>query len=108
MAPTAMPWSTACRHAADADHLFQGIFCVTGDFIFNLVTVFLGSGAAIAVAKIGFEYRKDRQQRADATEYLAFQLAFLLEGYAVECARNATDHDIAKHSDGHAGRLIGR
>jgi hypothetical protein len=81
---------------------------VTGDFISNLVTVFLGSGAAIAVAKLIGEYRKDRRQRADATEYLAFQLAFAFEGYAVECAKKASDHDMAQRSGGHAGDLIDR
>jgi hypothetical protein len=91
-----MPWLQHGRRAA-----------VSGNFIFNLVTVFLGSGAAIAVSKMIFEYRKDHQQRADATEYLAIQLAFLLEGYAIECANKANDHRIAKQSDGHAGALIG-
>jgi hypothetical protein len=81
---------------------------MTGTFISNLVTVFLGSGAAIAVAKIFFEHRKDRQQWIDATEYLALQLAFLFEGYAIECADKASDHRTAISSDGHAGSLIGR
>jgi hypothetical protein len=76
---------------------------VTGSFIFNFMTVFLGSGAAIAVSKMIYEYRKDRRQRADAIEYLAIQFAFLLEGYAIECANKVNDHKTAKQSDGHAG-----
>jgi hypothetical protein len=81
---------------------------MTGDFLFNFLTVFLGSGAAIAVTRFIYDYRKDRRLRADAAEYLAFQLAFLLEGYAVECAQQASDHDTARQSDGHAGGLISR
>jgi cbb3-type cytochrome oxidase subunit 3 len=81
---------------------------VTGDFFSNLVTVFLGSGAAIAVAKIVFEYRKDRRHRIDAAEYLALQLAFQFEGYAIECAEKASDHRTAIDSGGHAGQSIGR
>jgi hypothetical protein len=81
---------------------------MTGNFILNLVTVFLGSGAAIAVTRLITDYRKDRRKRADAVEYLAFQPAFAFEGYAVECANRASDHDTARRSDGHAGQLIGR
>jgi hypothetical protein len=81
---------------------------MTGDFLSNLVTVFLGSGAAIAVAKIFFEHHRDRRQRIDAAEYLALQLAFLFEGYAIECADKTNDQRTADDSDGAAGSAIGR
>src|SRR5665213_470230 len=100
-----MPISDVEANASGFGH--GGKAAVTGSFIFNLVTVFLGSGAALAVSKMIFEYRKDRRQRADATEYLAIQLAFLLEGYAIDCANKANDHKTAEQFDGHAGALIG-
>ena len=79
---------------------------MTGDLITNLVTVFLGSGAAFAVAKIAFEYRKDRRERSDAAEYLALRLAFLFEGYAIDCADQASNHRTAIDSHGAAGSVI--
>jgi hypothetical protein len=98
----------ACAHFRQDLAAAKRGFIVTGDFLSNLITVFLGSGAAIAVAKIFFEHRKDMRQRIDAAEYLALQLAFLFEGYAIECADKASDHRFAIDSGGHAGQSIGR
>jgi hypothetical protein len=78
------------------------------DFALQLVTVFLGSGAAIAVAKILFEHRREALQRRDSTEYLALQLAFQLESYAIECARKISDHRLAKEYQGDVGQIIAR
>jgi hypothetical protein len=63
---------------------------------------------SIAITKIVFEYRRDRRQRIDDTKYLALQLAFLFEGYAIECADKANDQRTADDSDGAAGSAIGR
>jgi hypothetical protein len=68
----------------------------------------LGAARQSQLQRFVYDYRKDRRSRDDAAEYLAFQLAFLFEGYAVECAQQASDHDLARQFDGHAGALIGR
>ncbi len=78
-----------------------------GNFISQFVTVMLGSGASIAIARIVSDHRRDKRQRADAAEYLALQLAFLLEGYAIDCAGKVSDHSMAVSSEGHVGKEIG-
>jgi hypothetical protein len=75
--------------------------------IANFVTVVLGSGAAIAITRLVFDYRREKRQRNDATKFLAVRLAFHLEAYAVECAGQSSDHDTAIEHQGHAGQLIG-
>lgn len=66
------------------------------------MTVLLGSGASFASLNFGFERIKDRRQR----RHFALQIAFHLEGYAIECERVASDHDTADQSNGNAGKGI--
>ena len=78
------------------------------DFLLNLLTSFLGSGAALTVAKILIDLRQERQKRRDETGYLALQIAVLLEGYAIECASSASDQQIDTDSGGSAGERLSR
>jgi hypothetical protein len=66
----------------------------------------LGSGFAIALIKVGFDaykLRDDGRRREDNRRHLALRLAVYLEGYAVLCASNAADHQLANITGGHPG-----
>jgi hypothetical protein len=76
------------------------------EYLKLFLTVFLGSGAAIAIIKLIFDNRKERRERSEATKYLAIQLAFQFEGFAIECAQGVSDHQTAVENDGHAGALL--
>ena len=77
------------------------------EFWTNLVTVFLGSGAAVAITNWYIEHRREERRRTDETEFLAVKLAIEFEGYAIECAERVSDHKTAEDSGGHAGKRIG-
>jgi hypothetical protein len=51
------------------------------EYLKLLLTVMLGSGASIAIAKLIFDFRKEKRDRTEAVKYLAFQLAFQFEGF---------------------------
>lgn len=72
-----------------------------------LLTTFLGSGASFTLISLLFEHRKHRRERIESVSFLALRLAVLLEGYALRCVDEASDHSIAKGSGGHAGTLLG-
>ena len=71
------------------------------------LTVMLGSGASIAIAKLIFDIRREKRDRSDAVKYLAIQLAFQFEGFTIDCASGASDHRTAIEHEGHAGAYLG-
>ncbi|OLO09171.1 hypothetical protein BTW08_02895 [Salinicola sp. MH3R3-1] len=73
-------------------------------FFSTVITSALVATVAGAAINAWLENRKDRQ----ATKFDALSAAVSLEGYAITCAENLADHDLAKASDGHAGSFIGR
>src|ERR1035437_1372572 len=76
------------------------------EFVNSFLTVVLGRGAALAIVRIVFDRRKDRRERLDAIKYLALQLAFQFEGFAIECERVASDNQTADEHGGNVGRFI--
>jgi hypothetical protein len=78
------------------------------EYVKLLLTVILGSGAAIAIVRLIFDSRKEKRDRLEAVKYLAIQLAFQFEGFTMECAQGVSDHQTAIQYDGHAGKLLGR
>jgi len=42
-----------------------------------------------------------------STKLDALKIAVALEGYAINCANNLTDHNLAVSSEGHAGSFMG-
>jgi len=72
------------------------------EFLGSLATVVLGSGVAIAIARFIFDHKRDKRVRDDAIKYLALQLAFQYEAFAIECERIASDNMTADESGGHA------
>jgi hypothetical protein len=77
------------------------------EYLKLLFTVVLGSGAAIAIVRLFFDRNKEKRERAEATKYLAIQLAFQFEGFTMVCAQGVSDHRLAIEHDGHAGRFLG-
>jgi len=67
---------------------------------------FLGTGAALGIAKIVVDLRRDWQTRSDARQFAAIKLAFALEDYAVDCAQAASDHADAVEHDNHVGARL--
>jgi hypothetical protein len=78
------------------------------EYLKLLSTVILGSGAAIAIVRLIFDNKKEKRERAEATKYLAIQLAFQFEGFTLECARGVSDHQTAVDNDGHAGAFLSK
>ena len=71
----------------------------------------LGSGFAIALIKVSFDaykLRDDKQRREHNQPHVALCLAVYLEGYAVQCASEVDDHELAMSCDGHAGNYLKR
>jgi hypothetical protein len=73
-------------------------------FWLQFVTTGLGSGFALALTKIIFDWR----QRKRNQRHLVLRLAIYFEGYAVNCASMAVDHRTAVENKGHAGRFLGK
>jgi hypothetical protein len=75
------------------------------------ISAAVGSGFAIALVKVGFaayKLRDDKQQRERNQPHMALRLAVYLEGYAVKCANEVDDHELAMSCDGHAGNYLKR
>jgi hypothetical protein len=53
-----------------------GSLTVMLEFMKLLLTIVLGSGAAITIAKLVFDRQKEARERTEALDYLAIQLAF--------------------------------
>jgi hypothetical protein len=70
-----------------------------------LVTTFLGSGASFTLLTLIFDHRRRQQEREESAGFLALRIAFQLEAYAIACAAVASDHELARDSDQHAGKL---
>jgi hypothetical protein len=73
-----------------------------------IVTIILGSGAASVVLQRVFEGFRDTKKRKEATKYLALRLAFLFEGYAIDCASKISDHQMYTDSHGAAGGTMAK
>lgn len=70
------------------------------EYLSLFVTVFLGSGAAIAIARMVVDKQKEARERRDALKYLATLLAFHFEAFALMCAQVASDHELAASGGG--------
>lgn len=76
---------------------------VEKNFLIVVVTIFLTN-----FFQHRFKKKAKKEEDQVAVKYLALRLAFLFEGYAVECADKVGDHQLAYDSDRHAGRFIGQ
>ena len=77
------------------------------EFWINLLTVFLGSGAALTAFNWYIEHQREKKRRTDEKEFLAVKLAIEFEGFAIECAELVSDHITNENSGGQAGKRIG-
>ncbi len=75
--------------------------------VMDLVLVFLGSGAGVAITSLILEHWRHKRSRTESARHLAIRIAFELEGYAIDCAEKANDHQLACSSAGHAGTYLG-
>jgi len=71
-------------------------------------SVFISGGLLTAYLQHFFKKKVQKEEQKTVVKYLALRLAFLFEGYAVECADKAGDQQLAYDSEGTAGRFIGQ
>jgi len=62
-------------------------------FFKTVLAVIIGGGLLTAVVTIFFQQYFKKRERNDAVEYLALRLAFLFEGYGVNCAAYISEYD---------------
>ena len=74
----------------------------------ELLSAAIAGGAITALATLTWNWASERRREKDAAQYLAIQIAFLLEGYALRCAEGVIKHELSDDSGGQAGRAIGK
>ena len=74
----------------------------------QFIGTFAAGGFTVAAFNALVEERRRRQERADDAEYLAIQLAFAFESYALACTENLTNHQLSADNDGYAGKQISK
>jgi len=66
-----------------------------GDFL----VVLFGSGAGVALATVGIEQWRHSKSRQESVRHLALRVAFMLEGYAIDCADKVEFADVDRVRD---------
>jgi len=77
-------------------------------FAETVLAVLVGGGLLTVIIQQFFNKRQKREEDLAVVKYLALRLAFLFEGYAVDCADKLADHNLADESGAHAGSFIGK
>jgi hypothetical protein len=75
-------------------------------WITQFLAFVLGSGVVAALTQSFFDNRRTAKSKREAVSYLALRLAYLLEGYAIDCASKEADHDTAIEHEGDAGSFL--
>ena len=71
-----------------------------------LAAAFLGSSIATAFVNYVLTGIRKREDQKRSARYLAHQICFILERYAVKAASDLEDHDTWEASDGHDGERM--
>jgi len=74
----------------------------------DLLTIILGGGLFSALVSKLVELFLERKKQKEGVKYLALQLAFLFEGYAIDCASKISDHQMYTDSHGAAGGTMAK
>lgn len=74
----------------------------------KLFMAFVSGGLLTAYLQIFFKKKAKKEEEKSIVKYLALRLAFIFEGYAIDCADKAADHEVAYDSDQAAGCFIGK
>lgn len=81
---------------------------MTGDLpsFWAWLGTFVSGGVVFGAAKAIYDYTVTKAQQDAKAKFLAFQLVYLLEGYAMTCADILSDGRSYDSSDGHHGRRL--
>ncbi|MFC3676233.1 hypothetical protein [Ferrovibrio xuzhouensis] len=66
----------------------------------------LGGATILGASKFWYDYRREQTLRSERQRFLAVQIVYQLEDYAMVCVDALTTHDLWEGSGGNAGSMI--